>query len=204
MDLSNVIAQLEAQDHQKTAAAPTSVDARLQSVLAETLEKSAASVTPPSAQDDPVPGLMKMASQLAGAEQETELALANMMGQAFADGAIAKFAAYDAQVKIAMAQQENSSQDEYLLKSAASQGYADAIELAQQAYNEKVSSTNDEYIVKQAAEQGYSDAMQKVAEAQYEEGFNTQVNEIHKIACGEFLKGAAETEMLLNAVRAAQ
>lgn len=204
MDLSNVIAQLDAQEHQKTAAALASIDVRLQSVLAETLEKTAASVTPPAADNDPVPDLMKMASQLAGAEQETELALANMMGQAFADGAIAKFAAYDAQVKIAMAQQDNYSQDEYLLKSAAEQGYADAVSLAQQAYNEKLSSMNDESIVKMAAEQGYSDAMQKVAEAQYEDGFNTQVNEIHKIACGEFLKGAAETEMLLNAARAAQ
>jgi hypothetical protein len=43
--------------------------------------------------------------------------------------------------------------------------------------------------------------MQKVADAQYEQGFNEQVQEIHNLACGEFLKGAAETEILLNAAR---
>lgn len=197
MDLSNVIAQLEAQEQQKTASDSPSVEARLQSVLADTLEKTAASATPVPEADDPVAGLMKQASQLAGAEQETELALANMLGQAFADGAIAKFAAYDAQVKIAMAQEEADSS---LLKSAASQGYADAVSLLKQAQNEN----SDEAILKQAAEQGYNDAAEKIAEAQYTEGFNAQVNEIHKIACGEFLKGAAETELLLNAARAAQ
>lgn len=204
MDLDKVIAQLESQDRQKTASAPLSVDARLQSVLAETLEKTAASVTPPSAADDPVAGLMKMASELAGVEKESELALANMLGQAFADGAIAKFASYDAQVKIAMAQQENAGQEEYLLKSAADQGYADAMQMVQQAQQDKLAGMDDESLVKMAAEQGYSDAMQKIAEVQYEDGYNTQVQEIHKVACQEFLRGAAETEMLLNSVRAAQ
>jgi hypothetical protein len=206
MDLEKVIAQLEAQDLQKTAAAAPaqSVDARLQSVLADTLEKTAASVTPPSAADDPVAGLMKMASELAGAEKETELALANMLGQAFADGAIAKFASYDAQVKIAMAQQEGAAHEEYLLKSAAEWGYADAVQAVQQAQQDKLAGMDDESLVKMAAEQGYNDAMQKIAEAQYEDGYNSQVQEIHKVACAEFLRGAAETEVLLNAVRAAQ
>lgn len=204
MDLDKVIAQLESQDRQKTASAPLSVDARLQSVLAETLEKTAASVTPPSAVEDPVAGLMKMASELAGVEKESELALANMLGQAFADGAIAKFASYDAQVKIAMAQQENDGQEEYLLKSAADQGYADAMQMVQQAQQDKLAGMDDESLVKMAAEQGYSDAMQKIAEVQYEDGYNNQVQEIHKVACQEFLRGAAETEMLLNSVRAAQ
>lgn len=197
MDLDKVIAQLEAQDLQKTASAPLSVDARLQSVLAETLEKTAASVAPPTAAEDPVMGLMKMASELAGTEKESELAFANLLGQAFADGSIAKFAAYDAQVKIAMSQQVNEDQDEYLYKSAAEQGYADAVSIMQSNYQ-------DDAVIKTAAEQGYYDATQKIAEAQYEAGYNEQVNQIHKLACGEFFKGAAETEMLLNAVRAGQ
>lgn len=202
MDLEKMIAQLEAQDQAKTAAAapaPT-VDERLQGALAETLEKTAAGVTPPAAADDPVAGLMKMASELAGAEKEAELALANMLGQAFADGAIAKFASYDAQAKIALAQQE---QDASLLKSAAEKGYTDAAQMIQQAQQDKLAGMDDEAIIKTAAEQGYHDAMQKIADAQYEQGFNEQVAEIHKLACQEFLKGAAETEVLMNQVRAA-
>jgi hypothetical protein len=205
MDLAKVIEQLEAQDLQKTAAAvaPPSVEARLQGALAATLEKTAASVTPPSGSDDPVQGLMKMASELAGSEKEAELALANMLGQAFADGALAKFAAYDAHVKIAMAQEIESNQDETLVKSAAEQGYSDVMTLAAQVEQEKIAGLDDESLVKVAAEQGYNDVMEKVAEAQFEHGFNEQVGEIHTVACGEFLKGAAETEVLLNNVRAA-
>jgi hypothetical protein len=205
MDLQQVITQLEAQDPQKTAALapPPSVDARLQGVLADTLEKTAASVTPPAATDDPVAGLMKMASELAGAEKEAELALANMLGQAFADGAIAKFAAYDAQVKIAMVQQQNDGEAEMLVKAAAEKGYADVMGLASQAEQEKIAGMDNDALVKVAAEKGYSDAMEKVAEAQFEQGFNEQVEQIHNVACGEFMKGAAETEMLLNQVRVA-
>lgn len=201
MDLQQVIAQLEAQDQTKTAAAvpPASVEARLQGALAETLEKTAASVNPPTAADDPVAGLMKMASELAGSEKEAELALANMLGQAFADGALAKFAAYDAQVKIAMAQQSSGEPTEDLLKQAAEYGY----NLAVQQMQEQQGSSND-LLMKQAAEAGYNAVVEKVAASQFEDGFNTEVANIHKVACGEFLKGAAETEMLLNAVNAAQ
>lgn len=204
MDLSTVIAQLEAQDQTKTAAAPSpTVEARLQGALAATLEKTAASATPPTASDDPVAGLMKMASELAGSEKEAELALANLLGQAFADGALAKFAAYDAQVKIAMAQQDETGEIEVLAKTAAEQGYNDVMSLAVAEQQEKVAGMDDESLVKVAAEKGYNDVIEKVAEAQFEQGFNEQVSQIHKVACGEFLKGAAETEMLLNQVRAA-
>jgi hypothetical protein len=199
MDLEKVIAQLEAQDQQKTAALapPPSVDARLQGALAATLEKTAASVTPPAAADDPVAGLMKMASELAGAEKEAELALANMLGQAFADGAIAKFASYDAQVKIAMSQQPAAAgTSEELLQKAAEYGYNLAVQQMQGQQG------SPDAALKQAAEQGYNAAMKKVADAQFEQGFNEQVNQIHSVACGEFLKGAAETEMLINAARA--
>lgn len=201
MDLQQVIAQLEAQDQTKTAAAVplASVEARLQGALADTLEKTAASVTPPTATDDPVAGLMKMASELAGSEKEAELALANMLGQAFADGALAKFAAYDAQVKIAMSQQSSGEPTEDLLKQAAEYGY----NLAVQQMQEQQGSSND-LLMKKAAEAGYNAVVEKVAASQFEDGFNTEVANIHTVACGEFLKGAAETEMLLNAVNAAQ
>jgi hypothetical protein len=205
MNLDNVIEQLEARGTQKTAAIETnpSVDARLQGALAATLEKTAANVTPPTAADDPVQGLMKMATELAGVEKEAELAMANMLGQAFADGAIAKFAAYDASVKIAMAQQAPADNDSALIKAAAEQGYADVMTLAQTKMAHNSQTGNDSALIKAAAEQGYADAMNKVAEAQYEHGFNEQVAEIHKVACGEFLKGAAETEILLNSLQAA-
>lgn len=205
MDLQQVIAQLEAQDQIKTAAAAPSlsVEARLQGALAETLEKTAASVQPQIAADDPVAGLMKMASELAGSEKEAELALANMLGQAFADGAIAKFAAYDAQVKIAMAQQASPDDIAAIQKEAAEYGYAQAIAEVQQVRQGGFGEAEDDTLVKAAAEMGYNDAMEKVATAQFEEGFNAEVANIHSAACGEFLKGAAETEILLNEVRAA-
>jgi len=44
----------------------------------------------------------------------------------------------------------------------------------------------------------------KLANDQYAQGFNEQVEQIHALACSEFLKGAAETEILLNEVRAQQ
>jgi hypothetical protein len=193
MDLDKLIADMEAQKvTTKTASenAAPSTDTRLQEALATALEKTAAVAPAPVSADDPVMNLMKMATQLAGAEKESELAHANLCGQAFVDGMLAKAAMYDAQVKTAMAQQTLPpvayySENATTLKTAAEQGYNDAL-------------------LKVAAEQGYADAQQKIAEAQFEDGFNTQVKEIHDLACGEFMKGAAETEVLLNAIRAQQ
>lgn len=202
MDLNSIIDQLESQT--KTASvSPTSapsVDNRLQGALASALEKTAAQAVADNqvSASDPVAGLMKMASELAGAERDTELALANMAGQAFADGAIAKFAAWDASVKTAAYEATQANDIQQLVKSASECGYNDVLALA--AANQEKTAGVTEYELQKVAEQGYNTVMEKAA-ADYQQGYTQQLSEIHDLASREFLKGAAETEVLLQHVR---
>jgi len=100
MELDAVIKAMEANDGQTKTAAAVPVG---KSQLNAALEKAAGV---PVAQVDAVDVLMKTANELAGTEKEADISHAALCGQAFADGAIAKLAAYDVQVQRAALEEE--------------------------------------------------------------------------------------------------
>jgi hypothetical protein len=194
MDLESVLRDMELQGQDKTASEQVpSVDAKLQTALVEAVQKTAATVAPEPkvAASSPVDDLMKIASTLAGTEKESELAHAALLGSMFGEAAIAKFAAYDAQVKIAMAKEANATPSEALLKEAVAYGY----NLAKQ---EKTAGASNDELFKLAAQKGYEDTCEKIAREQYAAGHDQGLQDIHTGAMVEFIKGAAEVEMLVN------
>ncbi len=171
MELDAIISAMEANEGQtKTAAAPQypSID---QSVLNAALEKAAGTPVP-VAEVDAVQTLLKTANELAGTEKQAEVSHAAICGQAFADGAIAKFASYDAQVKQA--------------------------ELAAPAQMPKEAADFDGQL-EAAAEYGYKLAHEKMAE-DYNEGHNEALQQVHDVAATEFIKGASEVDVMVQLI----
>jgi hypothetical protein len=206
MDLNSVLKAME-DGQTKTAAENTPVATAEAGALASALEKAAQAI-PSRDGGNPVDALMNMAENLAGAEKEAEVAFAAVCGQAFADAAISKFAAYDAQAQIVRAQaprqgKEAGMSNEELAKIAAEGGYNAAMRVATQGSQEKMAAAEENELVKLAATKGYEDTMEKAA-ADYQAGQQEALNEVHAVAYGEFLKGAAEAEVTLNGLRAQQ
>jgi|GEM_PF-2494637 len=261
MDLDQVLEEMKVSETQTKVAssepAPASNPEEKPDALMDALSKTAKVDEPPAESPDVVDDLMKMASELAGTEKEAEVAHAALLGQAFADAAISKFAAYDAQAaavaaeqtppeppKVAAAAPEVPAPEaapeppapeetpEPSLKQAAAAGYEDALALiqAQQAEAapaapEKVAeapqepaapadpaqpdiaeflkSASDEEVAQAAAQAGYSDTVAKLAN-EYQAGHDQAMQEVHDVAAGEFLKGAAEAEHIVNVARQQQ
>ena len=175
MNLDAVIKAMEANEgHTKSAAAQPQPSEEKEK-LVSALEKAAEVPAAPVAELDAVAVLMKTANELAGTEKEAEVSHAAICGQAFADGAIAKFAAYDAQAK----QAELST-----VKSAEANAPA----------------TEDQ--LKEAAAIGYQAAMDKIAE-DYEAGHNEALQQVHNTAAAEFIKGASEVEVMVQLINQA-
>lgn len=175
MDLQSVIKNME-EGSVKSAAAQPAPSAQEQNLTAA-LEKAAGDTAPSAAQPvDAVAALMKTANELAGAEKEAEVAHAALCGQAFADGAVAKFAQYDVQ-----------AQQAGLAKEASIPG----------------DSGSDDAFIKAAAEQGYADANEKIA-ADYQAGHDEIMQNVHDQAAGEFLKGAAEVDIMVQRAQQVQ
>jgi hypothetical protein len=175
MNISDILNAMDRDSSNEKTAQVTNENAK--GALISALEKIQTSETVKTAAPntaDPIEALFKVANELAGAEKEAEAAQAYICGAAFADGAIAKFAAYDAIVKeeaanqaIALMQQEKTASDtQELEKVAMEQGYADAIALMQQ---EKTAS----------------------------EGYNQALLEVKDTAMREFIKGAAVAEHMI-------
>lgn len=220
MNLDQVLEQMKASEPTiKTAAAPAPVS---NNALLDALHKTAAPASQPAGKGDAVDDLMKMASELAGTERELEIAHAAACGGAFADTAIAKFAAYDAQVASMPKQAAVYDNSDELVKQAAEIGYADVVaelqgmnkqasddEIVKQAsemgyadvVTELQKQASDDELVKQAAAVGYQDTQVKLAE-EYKAGQEQALVDVHNVAVGEFLKGAAETELMVNQARA--
>ncbi len=288
MDLDQVLEEMQANETQtKVASAPNAIPAGRSDALLHALEKTAyAPVQPVGAAGDVVDDLVKMASELAGTEKEAEVAHASLLGQAFADAAISKFASYEAQAtrelayveqqKVAAAPHYDDSDyatdaelekiaglgyadaaalvqaemgegtvtDDELekvaelgyadaaslvnsemgegtvteseLEKVAELGYADAANLVQAEMEKEagygdeaaeidyfVKTASDDEVIKVASEAGYSDTVEKIAE-DYQEGHDEALQEVHDVAMGEFLKGAAETESIINALSSQQ
>lgn len=138
MDLDAIISAMEANEgHTKSAAAAPTTPSIDQSILNAALEKAAGAPSAPVAETDAVQALLKTANELAGTEKEAEISHAAICGQAFADGAIAKFASYDAQVAQAgvapMAKHAENHDAE--LQAAAEYGYKLAHDKMAEDYN---------------------------------------------------------------------
>ena len=107
------------------------------------------------------------------------------------------------------------------MKLAAEIGYADSQDaLVTSVFQEKIANASDyervelvnaaqdagrdDLLVKAAAEIGYQDAHQKIAAAQYGQGENDALQQVHKVATDEFLKGAQEASILVQRARQQQ
>lgn len=160
------------------ASAPVARDALTASLHAAMsgTEKVASAQTPRAPVDD----LMKIASEVAATEQQMAVKEAQLLGRVFADSVIARVGEWnDASVKVA-------SDDTDTL--------------------EKFASENPD-LIKQAAERGYAQttaALQKVAADEFNAGYTDMMTEIHEKAAGEFLKAAAVTNHILQAIAAQQ
>ena len=219
MNLDQVIKDMEASSGlEKEAAAPNT-----EADLTAALEKAATAPVAETSADsgNVVESLMKMATQMAGTEKEAEVAHMALCGQAFADAAVSRLEQWEGQAKNAMAQAPQAQaqpeiNEEELVKAAAEFGYKETMEkvaAAQQKAEtadpeaeklaEAVSRMSDDELVKVAAEAGYQETLEKVA-ADFKAGEDQALQEVHDTAATEFLKGAAETEKMLNFVQQQQ
>ena len=127
MKLQDVVNQLG--EETKEASDNTTV-ADLGDSLRQSLDNASGLTKEAGEQTDVLSEVLKVAENLAGMDKEAELRHAEMMGAAFADAAISRFASYDAQVKVAEAQQmgqypqyiEKTAEEEYV------EGFQDGVE----------------------------------------------------------------------------
>jgi hypothetical protein len=171
----------------------TSVEDSAKNNLQQVLEKVATVSPTPVVQNNPTDALLKVAEQLAGNEKQAELLHASECGRNFANAAIETFAAYDAAVKMAAVQNVPtrspvqsklaSSSNEELIKMGSEAGYIDTL-------------------FKLGAEIGYTNTMNKIAESQFNEGQAAALQEVHKLAQVEFIKGAQEVDALIDLAKA--
>lgn len=246
MELSQILERMEQKASksasakiEKTAAVSTPAEATLKQALNEILKASGGTEKTASApRMSPQEALMKQAELLVGSEKQAEVEHAKILGLAFADAAITKWAAYDAQLKHFAAQEEKSAAAGYYktrkiaegemdyasmppeqVQALAEQGDPGAIAFLQQMMAQsgqggdpgamggavEGKSASEMYSIKVAASQGDPRAinyLNKLAAAEYEQGQTQALNEIYQTAASEFLKGAAETNILLQQLKA--
>lgn len=209
--LDGIIAQMEA-GQTKTASTPAQDPAAAgplpeASQLQAALTKAAG--TPEATPDtkvDPVEALMDRGRKLAAAEKEANMAEAQMLGAAFADGFIAKMATFEksaAAIPAAPVAPAAPAAPQMDLRLAAGQGFDAAAGGEIQKVAGAVQHVPEEDLRMAAAEVGYQNTMEKVS-AQYESGHDAAIQEVGNVAYNEFLKGAAETDILLDDIAAAQ
>lgn len=203
MDLQAVVEEME-KGQEKVAAAAEGAEATPApaeaNALAGALEKAAQAVPAEEAGGgDAVEALQAVAEKLAAQEREADLAHANLCGQAFADGAINKFAAWDATVKMAQAQQaqQPSSLEAPIApvasaptptqpvaapaeqKTAQAEPSEDEVILEKLAYQQQIASLTEEQL-----QQASQEELQKLAE----------LKEASQLTYGELMKIAAVGE----------
>lgn len=232
MTFEEMIGKFEqAETKTASAATPTNAATQLQEAVNAVAEKTAAEA--PAAEADAVSVLEKMAAEMAGTEKNAELEHAHALGMAFSDGAISQWESYRLGLK--QAASEAAVQD--AVKTAAVQGYNDALAVLQQEmpaktaqYAPQTQESDVGELLKQAAIAGDPDAAMKLAEynagaqaavedlreyqqtgvlktaaaMEYEQGQVTALEDAHQLGTVEFLKGAAEAEILVRAMHNAE
>lgn len=142
----------------------------------------------------PTDALLKMASDMANAEDAALQKQATVYGAAMCDGFMARFAEYeDAAMKTAgmPMQQKTAAYDPDLemIKTA-----------AQDPEFQKFASENPE-LVKEAFDLGYRqqwDTMVKEAQDQFQQGYNDQMEQLHKVAMQCYKNGAVMINNILR------
>lgn len=203
---------------ENTDTASTAAQAALQDILKKApLQEKVAAVS-----GDPIEDLKKLAQDLADADKEAEIVQAKIAGRAFGDALLEQWAAGNATMKIAMAEQIEAQSNAVseaeavtLLKQAADQGYVDTKQqlsgpsdtpqatlekAAQQGYND----ASQEVLLEKAAQEGYADTQQKIAAEQFGAGQEAAIKEAHDKAAAEFIRGAQEVNLLVDRAQAAQ
>lgn len=219
MLIDKLLADIEAQEKQASAAAPEpakTAENQLSSALGETLQKVASQAAP--APGNPVQDLFKMAEEIQNSEKQAEVHQAALCGRAFAHAAIEEFASYDAAAKTAAAQAApipggaaqlaeqavKVAASDGELQKAAELGYQDAArriqEEAQGQAEAKLASVNmNENVLEKIAQVGYAQTQEKIAAEQFGEGYNACLNEVRDRAAEEFFKGAMEVDYMIQA-----
>ena len=166
---------------EKTAAAaepeaPNAAARMLSTVrsISSTVKTAAAAVAPQT----PAASLERMAKEAQAAEQEQLLKQAQFMGAAVADGFMERFAQYDTALNtqgIKVAQTTATPPDEALLQKVANAAYSEAVQ-----------------------------DMEKKAAAEYDQGYNDQLQEIHKIASDVHYIGQQTANHLIQEARSSK
>jgi hypothetical protein len=163
------------------APAPVTRDALAASLNAAMAGEKVASVQATRA---PVDDLMKIASEVAATEQEMAVKEAQLLGRAFADAVVSRVGEW---------------------QSAATKVAADYSVGAEDGLDKFASENPD--LIKEAAAQGYAEtkaALEKIAAESFDQGYNDMMTEVHEKAAAEFLKAAAVTNNVLQAIAAQQ
>lgn len=199
MELQQLIEQFGESGSEKTAGVVPAASANtedlkraLGAVLESGQQKEAA-----AAAGDPIDGLMKLAEELSGMDKEAEEAHVRNMAVAFADSAHRRW--HELNEKVGSVIEDSPLAD--AVKLAALQGHEDAT-LALQGHHKQASDEDVFGEIVKLAEMGDPEAQEylyKVAAEEYEAGQEAALNEVHKLASQEFLKGAAEVQVLVHA-----
>ncbi|RLC86824.1 MAG: hypothetical protein DRJ03_07655 [Chloroflexi bacterium] len=222
--LENIMQELEggsekvASEHTAPAPSNAAAQAALQNVLHETSQMKTAA----AASGDPIEDLKKLAQDLSDADKEAEIVQAKIAGRAFGDALLEQWAAGNATMKLAMAQEleaQSSSISEAdaatVIKQAADQGYADVVQelapstadpqaMLKKAAEQGYSDASQQVVLESAQQAGYTDTHEKIAEEQYATGQNDAIKEAHDKAANEFMRGAQEVNILVDRAQAAR
>jgi hypothetical protein len=149
-------------------------------------------------EEDTSAQLLKMASDLASAEDQALTKRASVLGAAMCDGFMTRFASYEEAAGAVAPQAE---------KVAAAQEYhgditVDMIKQAAASPDFTKFAEDNPQLVKEAFDLGYQQtlgAMEKQAAAEYEQGYNETMATVHKIAAECYIQGETKIAQILAA-----
>ena len=226
-NLETTLGRLDGQGTPKTAAeVPVPATGGSKGALEAAVIKTAQAVAPvaaPAQEADPARELMKIAEGLVGAEKQAEQEEMRMLGGAFADGAITKFAMFetemrqqalsDAEKTAGAPQQLQGIHPDLLVKIAAEIGYQDTqgrIVLAAEEEKKDKEEKDDKKkdlppFMKKKEDSSKEEDKKKPCdsekEAKFDDGWNEAMGQVKSAAELEFYKGAAVAEAVVNSAR---
>lgn len=172
-----------------TAAAPAATETKLAAALRDAATAPVKTAAAVEAAPSAVEAVTKIAAELAQAEQGAAIKEAALLGAAFADATVARFAEW----------QKAAGELPAAVTGVAGMKVASVAPQADEVFS-KYAEENP-VLARQAVALGYSPTaagLEKMAEDSYVQGYNDQVTEIHKTAADEFLKAAAMTNALIE------
>lgn len=180
MKIEKILASIRAEKPEATAKPEekTAAEKPVTAAPAQALAAAVAAAAPEKTAAEkptasPAQDIAKIASELAAADKVAAEKEAELLGQAWARGALAEFATWQKAAQEMLAAAPAPAVNEAALKQAAEVGYLQARE-----------------------------ELEKAAAAEYDRGWNDTVEAIYKTAGEEFLKAAAVTGQLIDAVQA--